>query len=184
MLAAAGAAAAACSFVLLLQEVCALQALEGSVLSSSQVDALLLDLGLVLRHISSSSTGSTAAAAGNMGHAAIAEKARRLIAFACDQGWAAVASAVLPLASACGTCAHDIVAAIHDSTAQVGAACVYVWLGVAPAVVLLQASLSRLRTTTHCQAFRASSLPSKGLNATCSNHLAARSTYSCIIGTP
>jgi hypothetical protein len=105
---------------LLLQEVCALQALEGSMLSSSQVDALLLDLGLVLRHISSSSTtGNAAAAAAGLGHAAIAEKARRLIAFACDQGWVAVASAVLPLASACGTCAHDIVAAIHDSTAQV-----------------------------------------------------------------
>lgn len=103
-----------------LQEVCALQALEGSVLSSSQVDALLLDLGLVLRHISSSSGASTAPAAAGIGHAAIAEKARRLIAFACDQGWVAVASAVLPLASACGTCAHDIVAAIHDSTAQVG----------------------------------------------------------------
>ncbi|WIA40659.1 hypothetical protein OEZ86_004365 [Tetradesmus obliquus] len=105
---------------LLAQEVCALQALEGSVLSSSQVDALLLDLGLVLRHISSSSGASTAPAAAGIGHAAIAEKARRLIAFACDQGWVAVASAVLPLASACGTCAHDIVAAIHDSTAQDG----------------------------------------------------------------
>jgi hypothetical protein len=76
----------------------------------------------VLRHISSSngSSSNAAAAAPGIGHAAIAEKARRLIAFACDQGWAAVASAVLPLASACGTCAHDIVAAIHDSTAQVG----------------------------------------------------------------
>jgi hypothetical protein len=107
--------------------VCALQALEGSMLSASQVDALLLDLGLVLRHISSSSTGSSAAA--GMGHAAIAEKARRLIAFACDQGWVAVASAVLPLASACGTCAHDIVAAIHNSTAQVGwALCTFGWV--------------------------------------------------------
>ncbi|KAF6254109.1 hypothetical protein COO60DRAFT_1703503 [Scenedesmus sp. NREL 46B-D3] len=105
---------------LLAQEVCALQALEGSVLSSSQVDALLLDLGLVLRHISSSSGRSTVPAAAGIGHAAIAEKARRLIAFACDQGWVAVASAVLPLASACGTCAYDIVAAIHDSTAQDG----------------------------------------------------------------
>lgn len=65
-------------------------------LSSSQVDALLLDLGLVLRHISSSSGASTAPAAAGIGHAAIAEKARRLIAFACDQGWVAVASAVLP----------------------------------------------------------------------------------------
>jgi hypothetical protein len=128
------------------QEVSALQALEGSVLSSSQVDALLLDLGLVLSHISSSNgsssssssngSSSSAAAAAGIGHAAIAEKARRLIAFACDQGWVAVASAVLPLASACGTCAHDIVAAIHNSTAQVGAgSCGLTW-GVEQAVVL------------------------------------------------
>jgi hypothetical protein len=44
------AAAAASSFVLLLQEVRALQALEGTVLSSSQVDALLLDACQCIAH--------------------------------------------------------------------------------------------------------------------------------------
>lgn len=70
-------------------------------------------------HAHAHAASNTAAAAGAP-HAAIAEKARRLIAFACDQGWLAVASAVLPLAQACGSCAHDIVEAIHASTAQVG----------------------------------------------------------------
>lgn len=102
------------------QEVCSLQALEGSLLSASQVDALLCDLGLVLGHIRSSASAPEAAAPPSLPHAVIAEKARRLIAFACDQGWGAVAAAVLPLASACCACAHDIVAAIHDCTAQVG----------------------------------------------------------------
>jgi hypothetical protein len=93
------------------------------VLTPEQVDALLLDLGAVLSHIHSAQQGP-ARPGWLTPHGAIAEKARRLIAFACDQGWLAVASAVLPLAQACGSCAHDIVAAIHASTAQVRDWCI------------------------------------------------------------
>jgi len=111
--------------VFCLQEVSSLQQLEGNVLSSAQVDSLLLDLGLVLGHIQAAGSSLSAvpaatAARPHLDHAAIADKARRLIAFACDQGWGAVARAVLPLAQACCSCAHDIVAAVHASTAQVG----------------------------------------------------------------
>lgn len=107
------------------QEVDSLQELEGSVLTPDQVDALLLDLGTVLSHIRSAQQTPTAHGTPSpllLGppHGAIAEKARRLLAFACDQGWLAVAAAVIPLAAACHSCAHDIVAAIHASTAQVG----------------------------------------------------------------
>jgi hypothetical protein len=144
-------------------EVNSLAALQDAgALSAGQVDALLLDLGLVLSHITSarhdasaghgSSKGggahsdaaaSTAAhsasgaskrpapgsggAPGSSGarrpavpHALVAHKARRLLAFACDQGWLAVAGAVLPLAQACGSCAADIVAAIHAATPHDG----------------------------------------------------------------
>jgi hypothetical protein len=109
------------------QEVNSLAELEGTVLTREQVDALLLDLGAVLGHIRAASKAQDPATGAPsrlmQPHAAIAEKARRIIAFACDQGWLAVASAVLPLAHACGSCAHDIVAAIHASTAHVSALC-------------------------------------------------------------
>jgi hypothetical protein len=112
-----------------------------------QVDALLVDLCLVLQHIgqgaadgapeagaSSAASGrccaggaacdpshaAGAAACPGLSHHAIVEKARRLLAFACDQGWAGVAAAVLPLASARCACAADIVAAIHEATAHDG----------------------------------------------------------------
>lgn len=53
-----------------------------------------------------------------MDHHTIATKARRLLAFACDLGWAAVASRVLPLATAKCSCANEMVAAIHASTSS------------------------------------------------------------------
>lgn len=108
----------------LAQDVCRLSALEGEVLSSDQVDALLLDLALVLGHMAAplpaDVRGSAAGLAGQLGHAAIATKARRLLAWAADQGWRAVAAAVLPLAEACGACAADVVAAVQGSSAADG----------------------------------------------------------------
>jgi len=62
-------------------------------LDQAQVDAVLVDLGLVLSHLG-----------GNDGHVDVLPldmmclKARRLLAFACDMGWYAVAQRVLPLA--------------------------------------------------------------------------------------
>lgn len=96
------------------QEVCALQAcVAEGVLTHGQMDALLLDLGLVLQHIEGGPSPP------GLRHHDIAEKARRLLAFAADQGCAAMAKAVLPLASAQCECASDVVAAIHASTAKV-----------------------------------------------------------------
>ena len=106
-----------------------------SVLSPDQADMLLVDLALVLQHIkqgqahprghsnNSSSSNTGAGVDGRMAgpsHADIATKASRLLAFACDQGWVAVAGAVLPLVNACGHCAEDIVWSAHAATAQVG----------------------------------------------------------------
>jgi hypothetical protein len=132
-------------------EVAGLAARAGG-LAPSQVDALLVDLSLVLQHIGQGAAtadgGSTGAAAAplpagagrcceggaacrpshaagaaacpGLSHHAIVEKARRLLAFACDMGWASVAAAVLPLAGARCACAADIVAAIHEATAHDG----------------------------------------------------------------
>ncbi|KXZ55451.1 hypothetical protein GPECTOR_2g1000 [Gonium pectorale] len=80
-------------------------------LSSETVDVLIQDLALVLQHIAGEA-GVTA----QLPHAAIALKARRLLAMACDMGWAAVASAVLPLACARCSCAAEMVAAIHAAS--------------------------------------------------------------------
>jgi hypothetical protein len=100
---------------------------------------LLVDLALVLQHIrqgqahpqargntitpNSSSSGGSGMGSGSRvdgpSHGDIATKASRLLAFACDQGWVAVAGAVLPLVNACGHCAEDIVWSAHAATAQV-----------------------------------------------------------------
>lgn len=80
-------------------------------LHAEDAECLVVDLGLVLQHIA----GVPSAAVG-MPHAAIALKARRLLATACDMGWEAVAAAVLPLACAKCSCAAEMVAAIHLST--------------------------------------------------------------------
>ncbi|KAI8476194.1 MAG: SBP domain-containing protein, partial [Monoraphidium minutum] len=121
-------------------------ALRGAI-APRQVDALLLDLSLVLQHVGreAAAAGAEAAAAAGgdarccaggggcspshaagaascpgLSHHDIVEKARRLLAFACDMGWAGVAAAVLPLAGARCACAADIVAAIHGATAHDG----------------------------------------------------------------
>ncbi|GLC42081.1 hypothetical protein PLESTB_001066100 [Pleodorina starrii] len=80
-------------------------------LRQDSVELLLQDMALVLQHIA----GEPGAAA-QLPHAAIALKARRLLAIACDMGWAAVASAVLPLACARCSCASEMVAAIHAAS--------------------------------------------------------------------
>jgi hypothetical protein len=104
------------------------------------VEALLLDLGLVLAHtaevrprcartaavlapaiapVAASSQPRPhcmqGAAVKGWEHAVIARKARRLLLFACDMGWAAVAASVLPLASASCSCAAEMVAAVHEA---------------------------------------------------------------------
>ncbi|KXZ54384.1 hypothetical protein GPECTOR_5g462 [Gonium pectorale] len=84
-----------------------------SPLPTGRVEALLRDLALVLQHIS----GEQGAAL-QLPHTAIATKARRLLAVACDMGWAAVASAVLPLACARCSCAAEMVAAIHAAAGE------------------------------------------------------------------
>ncbi|GIL66303.1 hypothetical protein Vafri_19898 [Volvox africanus] len=80
-------------------------------LHQGTVELLLQDMAVVLQHIA----GEPGARA-QLPHSAIALKARRLLAFACDMGWAAVASAVLPLACASCSCAAEIVAAIHAAS--------------------------------------------------------------------
>ena len=86
-------------------------------LAPEAVDCLLVDLGLVLQHIA----GEPSLAV-HMAHTTISLKARRLLATACDMGWAAVATAVLPLACAKCACAAEMVAAIHASTCTATAA--------------------------------------------------------------
>ncbi|GIL93032.1 hypothetical protein Vretimale_19071 [Volvox reticuliferus] len=80
-------------------------------LRQDTVELLLQDMAMVLQHIA-----GEPGAGSQLSHAAIALKARRLLAFACDMGWAAVASAVLPLACASCSCAAEIVAAIHAAS--------------------------------------------------------------------
>ncbi|EFJ50415.1 hypothetical protein VOLCADRAFT_80184 [Volvox carteri f. nagariensis] len=80
-------------------------------LSQETVELMLQDMAIVLQHIA----GEQGAGA-QLPHAAIALKARRLLAIACDMGWAAVASAVLPLACARCSCASEMVAAIHAAS--------------------------------------------------------------------
>lgn len=118
----------------LAEEVAQLGELAEGQLSAAQRTSLLVDLSLVLQHIhaganscgSGAHAGTGAGSGGGLRHApglshhAIADKARRLLAFAADRGLAALAAAVLPLASAACDCAADIVAAIHASTAQDG----------------------------------------------------------------
>ncbi|KAG1672795.1 hypothetical protein FOA52_002783 [Chlamydomonas sp. UWO 241] len=100
-------------------------------LTPDQVDAVLVDLGLVLAHIGScgscgSGSGSGSGSAGpdapaphghpRLPHACLTLKARRLLAFACDMGWACVAQRVLPIAMApCGG-ASATVDAVHAAT--------------------------------------------------------------------
>jgi hypothetical protein len=82
-------------------------------------EALLQDLGLVLQHMAAAAEAGVelprgaGGLAGLLPHAAVALKARRLLAMACDCGWSATAAAVLPLACAHCACAADMVAAIH-----------------------------------------------------------------------
>lgn len=80
------------------------------------VELLLQDMAIVLQHIA----GQPGAAA-QLPHASIALKARRLLAIACDMGWAAVAAAVLPLACARCSCATEMVAAIHAASVPLSA---------------------------------------------------------------
>ncbi|GFR47637.1 hypothetical protein Agub_g9379 [Astrephomene gubernaculifera] len=86
-------------------------------LRAELVELLLQDLALVLQHIA-----GQPGVASQLPHAAIALKARRLLAMACDMGWAAVASAVLPLACASCSCAAEMVAAIHAASVPSAAA--------------------------------------------------------------
>lgn len=79
------------------------------------MSSLLLDLGQVLRH----AAGDPMAATGQA-HGDLADRARRLLAFACDMGWTATAAAVLPLACAKCECAAEVVAALHSVTAADG----------------------------------------------------------------
>ncbi|KAG2485925.1 hypothetical protein HYH03_015369 [Edaphochlamys debaryana] len=89
----------------------------GGPIPTHVVEALMQDMAIVLQHIA----GQPGVAA-QLPHAAVALKARRLLAMACDMGWAAVASAVLPLACARCSCAAEMVAAIHAASVPSAAA--------------------------------------------------------------
>lgn len=83
-------------------------------LTPDRLAMLLHDLALVLQH--------AAGAPPKMGlsHSEYADKARRLLAFACDMGWAVVAESVLPLACANCECAHEVVSVVHKVTMHDG----------------------------------------------------------------
>lgn len=83
----------------------------GSVFTRDEISALLMDLGLILRHVSGQCTHGLAVKS-------IVAKAHRVLAFACDHALVAVARALLPLASAPCTDVRDIVARVHEATAQ------------------------------------------------------------------
>lgn len=86
-------------------------------LSQEDVDAVVADLGLVLQHAGAVRAHARAASMGPDArtHAMVAHKARRLLLFACDMGWACVAACMLPLATASCSCAAEVVAAVHAS---------------------------------------------------------------------
>jgi len=98
-----------------------------AVLSSEEVECLVCDLGAVLAHAPAAThkhkvdgscchTHDEPLLAGGLPHAVVAHKARQLLVFACDMGWAAVAARVLPLATAQCSCASEVVAAVNQAS--------------------------------------------------------------------
>ncbi len=92
----------------------------------------MVDLGMVLSHASRDSGHGMVDCFAPADHAQHADhdhdgapshpphislKARRLLLFACDMGWAGVAARVLPLATGACACATELVDAVHASSA-------------------------------------------------------------------